>query len=368
MDKETILLISFDYDESAYWLECFKKGLESEAFKKNFIVKMVNKIPPEKEIQDKIIVIFEGSYEWDTEKLEFLHRNNAKIIIAESMEKPLKYNFCHSMVFGLKESIVNCIDYLCAANRKNIILLGISPRSNADKVKRRTFTDYIETLDGVNGTCVKSQDSIHEGVKEFVRTLKPNENNAVICVNDTVACCLEKHMLDNGFSLPEDLFIIGMGNTQLARYMQVPITSVSFDYTQMGRQTAKLITKVQKIEPNQTITISLNCDLVVRESTACIKDEKKSNNNAIPYIQSKGYFEDDVTRNILLVERMLQNCDDKDRHIIYGLACGERMEKISEDIGLTDRSVRYRIKNIVDMLRVNSKKEAAEFFRKIIKK
>ena len=242
-------------------------------------------------------------------------------------------------VFELEETLRRCVSLFRASGRERTALLGLNPFSVADTVKAAAFDEKSDIIFADNG--------IEECVKTFVDNLAQSGYDSVICSNDTVAVCLVKLMLKKGFSLPDSLYIVGMGNSYVGSEISVPLTGITFDYRKMGEMAVRLYHNLRTCHLPCHMIASLPCGLVVR-SSAPIDTEKTVNQKEFSFeMNDSGYFSGHTVSEIINIEAMFQDSDDIDREIILGVARGADCDSIAERIFLSGRAVRYRLAKIV---------------------
>ena len=83
-------------------------------------------------------------------------------------------------------------------------------------------------------------------IKDFSRIVEKLKNRlrgctACVCYNDEVAHELTRRMLQNGKKIPEDLSVVGIDNSDLARLNPVPLTSVGHPMEALGTRAAEMI-------------------------------------------------------------------------------------------------------------------------------
>jgi LacI family transcriptional regulator len=64
--------------------------------------------------------------------------------------------------------------------------------------------------------------------------------DAVFCYNDLTAVGVIRHLLSNGFRVPQDVAVIGCGNLRLSSYLEVPLSSIDQSTQQQGEEAAEL--------------------------------------------------------------------------------------------------------------------------------
>ena len=64
--------------------------------------------------------------------------------------------------------------------------------------------------------------------------------DAVFCYNDLSAVGASNRILGSGLRVPEDVAVIGCGNLRLATYLEVPLSTIDQDTSELGEQAAGL--------------------------------------------------------------------------------------------------------------------------------
>ena len=104
--------------------------------------------------------------------------------------------------------------------------------------------------------------------------------DGVFCFNDLIAIGAMKAILDAGLRIPQDIAVVGSGNTPNSDAMLVPLTSVNQDASTTGYCAAEnLLIQIEEKRPLRARNILLPCRLVVRASslrrTKAIAGKKK---------------------------------------------------------------------------------------------
>jgi len=88
---------------------------------------------------------------------------------------------------------------------------------------------------------------------------------AFVCVNDFRAAPLIRVLRDLGRRVPEDISLVGIGNTPWAQAVDPPLTSVCLGEAEMARMAILLN---DEPEPERTRVVRVDPELVVRQSVA----------------------------------------------------------------------------------------------------
>ena len=191
-------------------------------------------------------------------------------------------------VRGLKSSIVE-VDNVAAskATVQYLIDLGhqriahfAGPRYSMHSDERiegmrRAFSAQRLTFAATN--VVRAGAHLKDGYRaglEFFRDRSEEERpTAVTCYNDQVAIGLMRALRELGLHVPRDISVIGYDDIDMASYTAVPLTTVRVPKEEMGRRAAEiLIQQTEAPDAGKREKVSLEAELVVRESTRSLND------------------------------------------------------------------------------------------------
>lgn len=118
--------------------------------------------------------------------------------------------------------------------------------------------------------CVKcgnfTLESGYEKAKELF-TEHPDVDT-LICATDTMAVGAANWLKENGYQIPQQVQIAGMGDSFLGKIIEPKLTTVHFFYKTSGMESAKVL--VDLIESKETSfvhkEIKMGCKVVLRES------------------------------------------------------------------------------------------------------
>lgn len=118
---------------------------------------------------------------------------------------------------------------------------------------------WIDSLDLQDSSTVK--ESILKRLKGCT---------ACVCYNDEVAHMLTDICLEKGIRIPEDLSLISVDNSELARLNSVPLTSVAHPMEKLGRKAAESILKLIE-NPRSNASYLFSPQVEVRSSVKKIE-------------------------------------------------------------------------------------------------
>lgn len=96
----------------------------------------------------------------------------------------------------------------------------------------------------------------------------PNRPTAVFSMNDEMAIAAIKGFTDKGFTLPEDMSIIGFDDMEVSRYCIPPLSTISQPAEKMGEKAAELLLQLIESKIPETEEYILPYEFVIRESIA----------------------------------------------------------------------------------------------------
>lgn len=91
---------------------------------------------------------------------------------------------------------------------------------------------------------------------------------AIFCTNDIVAFAAWRTMVELGYSVPEDVSLVGFDDIEMSRLTVPALTTVAQDMRAIGRKATALLLRLMRGEQDTVDTISIAPHLVVRDSTA----------------------------------------------------------------------------------------------------
>ncbi|MCL4465532.1 MAG: LacI family transcriptional regulator [Chloroflexi bacterium] len=115
-----------------------------------------------------------------------------------------------------------------------------------------------------------SHTSIQAGYDQGERLLnRPDRPSAVFAANDLQAIGVMEACRQLGLRVPKDVSVVGLGDMEFSRYLQVPLTTMSQDRYQAGVKAAELLlARTADRMDAATQVVVLEPRLIVRESAA----------------------------------------------------------------------------------------------------
>ncbi len=360
--KKTIYLYTEPVIENAYWLSRLRSGISDFASERRY---SVSEAAPDSMQSGGLLLILGTKEEWLTSVCQrCLSLGILAFPVNASIPGDIKARA--TAVFSLERAVRDCVRYLAYLGSKRPMLVGLNHSSSADQLKRRIFTDEAEKLGITPLLLDDGTETLKATVESFRAVLGKTKADAVLCSNDTAAIILISELLGMGIPVGRSFPVIGMGNSHIGRRMTPSITTVDFDYYSLGREAARLYIYAERlpIEIEAEMSVSLPAPLIIRESTGntAFSDSGKQ---FLYTKQLNNYFGDGTSEKIIRLENYLQHCDEIDSELIF--CAEESYRSLSERLFASERTLKYRMSNILSVLGLASKNELKLSVEEILK-
>ncbi len=104
--------------------------------------------------------------------------------------------------------------------------------------------------------------------KDIAHKMVRAKITGVVAVNDLVGAYLLKAAIDCGISVPDELSIIGFDDLEMSKHLQVPLTTIKQDFSEIGRKAAELVIKKMGASEYDYEQIKLPVTIIERDSCA----------------------------------------------------------------------------------------------------
>jgi LacI family transcriptional regulator, galactose operon repressor len=165
-------------------------------------------------------------------------------------------------------------EHLVSLGRRHIAHIGGDQSSTAlDRTRgyRRVLEQHgRESEDNLVMVCSHFEETGDLAGYQCMQALLKKERrpDAVFCYNDLTAIGAMKAALDAGVRIPEDVAFVGCGNMRYSDYLQVPLSSVDQNTSELGRAAASLALAIERQSELPPRSILTEPRLVVRRSSA----------------------------------------------------------------------------------------------------
>lgn len=260
----------FLYIRMAIEKMCNEKNIE---FKSVYIDKLISEPTSKYKGINGIIAIGIFTNE-EIKKLECITKD---IIFVDSSPDEWKYD---SIVVNFKQGVLSALSYLENLGHKNIGYIGGRVIAHNDKEKKELFndrekiyTEYMKEKGNYKKEWIYKGEFTLEDGYELMKKMLENKNlpTAIFIASDPMAIGAYKAINEKGYSIPEDISIIGFDDIATAKFLTPSLTTVKVFVELMG-ETA-LNTILERLENSREISkkIVLPVKLIKRESCKSIK-------------------------------------------------------------------------------------------------
>ena len=342
-------IISEQVGLEGYWITDILDGIAKESLKKNITIVDYDGSPIElsNEAPRPIVLAIGYSMHWMEKTCEELKENNIHPILVNAdngliaeMIDPIG-----TVNFGIRRAVYEVLSYLIAIKRSKIAFFGAHLDTYSDDIKAEEFLRLCNfwDLDLGNKDIFRSDsiESCFDKIKPFLENY-----NAVFCSSDASAAYLIEKCKACGIRVPQDLAVIGFGNTRFSEKFSPSITTVENNYVELGRQAVKLHQLLQKNTDMNSASISVDCPIVFRHSTP---GSTPTNHPIVSKNEGKApsYEADPNFMRALMAEELLKNWDDIDKAIAFGLVNNKTVVSIADGLYISVSAVKYRIKKML---------------------
>lgn len=364
MKPKTVHLIIQPPTAHSYWTEIIIDSICQEASRREAQVLFHD--TPEAMLQAAphapgVLLVGHSKKWFDASAARLSEEGISPTLVSAYIAVDERYN---AVFFSLPTAVREALAYLKHTGHPRVAFLGINPDSPADCAKVEAFDAAVEELElpgclNIPGGKRSIQGCVETLLAQF------EQFDSALCANDPVAFCLIERMHQEGLKVPEDLFLIGMGNSRFGSIYHTPVTSIAFDYQELGRQAVHLYMMTGGDTSGIRWRMSLPCKLLVRETTAYIQEGARGSIAQADGEPLASYYTDPDVHFFNQVEGVLQHCDEWDYRILQALMTGATYQQISQTVHFSERSIKYRVKKLISRANVETRAELCQLLQPI---
>lgn len=217
--------------------------------------------------QDGIILL---GTEFDTANIQMIREIKAPVVV---LDNSMQYENIDSVVMANTGVAALAVSYLYDLGHRKI---GYFQTSVSISNFAERYSGYLETLSRLGLTppppvlLTPTLQGAYEDMKKHLQTGAYIPEGAVFADNDTIAIGALRALQEAGYSIPEDISIIGVDDIPFSSMTVPPLTTIRIARSLMGIQTVRLLRSRIK-NPGPFIHLLITGELVVRGSTAPVK-------------------------------------------------------------------------------------------------
>ena len=203
------------------------------------------------------------------ESLKNIIPDNIPVVLVETTQDNPYYS---TINIDNENGVKEAIEYLVKLGHRKIGFIGdtITTAVRLAGYKAALAQNNIEYSDSL--VCIDNARFEKGGYDKMLNLLNRKEKpTAVFCVNDTMAIGAVKAAKVKGLKIPDDISVIGFDDINIIPYLEVPLTTVRQPKGEVGNISVSVLMKMIKNKNSFMQNIVLKPELIVRESTAKIK-------------------------------------------------------------------------------------------------
>lgn len=298
------------------------------------------------------IIIIGATYTWlkeQVKKVKALGRH--PILVSNQPSGAFKGDYSYVSV-DLRATVEDVLTVFKECNKTKTALLGVNPSSLADIGRAESFIQNCSSKD-----IFFNHQSLEETAKEFMGVME--NYDSVICVNSFATATLLRQLRLVGKN-EESLLIASQNYSEiLSGYDNIIAAHYNFDE---HLDAASNIYKFIKQNPYLSgMRATIKHRLILPQSLSNMGQVEREQENDV---EENRFFSDNFLKKLSKSELLLKKCDYVDRQIIDLLIKNYKYSFIAEKCFISEYTVKYRIKNMMEICGISSKGEFVEFLNK----
>ena len=259
----------------------------------------------------------------------------------------------NTVTVNFHQAMERLSSYLGSGSRKKTILFGVNPMSAGDAMKGKCFSTIFP-----GGRIFRNEKDLRSSVKEVLQQI--DRIDSVICCNGLVGVLLCRELITHGVRVPDDVWIIGFGNTAIGRLQEPSITGIDCDYYSVGRHAVKACMLLKRNPKLASISMTIDFSIFPGGSTGLREDPGSDFDRSLKVVTETGstsFYEDDDIRDLIRLEELFSQCRKCDAGILKGVEEGIRYSDLAESLNMSENTLKYRIRRMIDLSASDSRQE-----------
>lgn len=264
-------------------------------------------------------------------------------------------------------SMRRLVEILSARGLSRVALYGVNPQSVSDEARQEGYLTARAREGAGKG---KSDVFFNNGSLEncfeiFLR--RSGEYDAAICVNEFAAVSLARRLARRDPERAKSLLIVSCADGWLSQFYEGRILAVKGNFAARAKAAVTLLENLRKNPYLSHIIMMIRWDFSLLDgaATPAPAAHRREKAPALP-ADPDVFYEDRELNDMMLLEKLLDGCEDPDYDIIRLLLRGEPYEKIAETCFLTESAIKYRVKKMVRVCCVQGRKELTDLLRRYL--
>ena len=338
------ILIEESYSENSRYYKLLE-GITSVAKKKHLeigIYKSCDELPSE----CRVAILICQSLKWSTDRISELNAKNIHPLVFGFQYLDTMYRYS-SIAPNYTKLAYMLTKFVVSENHGKTAVLGYNEDSLPDRLKYIGIKYAVDEMK-CEYTLFRNEGNVFACLDNFEAGCADIKN--IICCNDNIAVALYAkypHLL-------KDRRIGSCSGLKISEYFENPYPVCRINYYEAGVQLAMLYRFLTKENIIYSTVMTFDIDFI-------------SNGEPIPSFELPSaeiysnveidFYGDDSLRDMENLDKMLMSSDDVDIRILADIVNGKTYDTIAEELYMATNTVKYRVKKMMDVAAVSSKKD-----------
>lgn len=340
------------------WGKSFIDIIKAQAQRKQYIIDTV--YDAEDVRRDSVIVILAVDKLWIENALDIIGAQSSRLLLVYGVTNK-SYEYISHLAADQQVITQQCLNLLHENGKKRTAFFGLQENDTSDQLKAITFLRNFPDTDvyTVKGNPNECFDMLISALDKY---------DSIICSNDVMAIYLIGRLRSLGINIPERLELIGNGNLWLSSHVTPQLTTVSCNYAAVATLALQICENLYGFDKLGSINVSIGTQLIQRESTGAkaVTEATESfsaqKRGEYPTVDSS-VFSPEIS-DIVRLDRALSSFTKNQRTILKRWIEGASAEQISDEIFISEDTVKYHLKSIYKLLGIHSKNELLKLANK----
>lgn len=337
------------------WCENLKQSLVAELKKKRIRFSFCEELSAVSE-KDTIFLIA-SDHAWTEHTIRRLNsRNIQPILICNQLDviDALNYSCVCSDIYG---SMKNIFALLKNSGKKHPAIYGINESSMSDSSRLVCIENLSQEFLFPYRTFY-NHGSLSDCFEQFFAKIE--NYDSVICANDFAAISFIKHLEERAPEKRNELLIFSCAKSELSELYRGRIISPKTNYHDFGKAAVYISEKSNKHPFISNMVIRIASPIDTKDTTTIAPEYKVAEISTT----TDEFYQDAEIVEMIAMEKLLCRCDHVDKQIINFLLQKRNYDEIGELCFLSESSVKYRIRRIIEDCGFESKDEMLRIAKK----
>ncbi len=342
---------------SSYWCSQYLRGINHEAKRKNIeTVTISDTSKLEKAENGRDVAILIGTtLSWLYDTVRSLRRKKIHAVVLSAGRGQNLGSGVSFVSMDYDDAFDKLSRYLVSIDRTKAALFAPDPDSSIDQNKSTAFLNSDKTRKPAdiyyfNATLDDACRNLYDNIDSY---------NAVICANHISQVVLSKFLSEQGVKVPDDIHIAFFGDSDVDRNKSDEHTLLKIKAVEAGKLAIRCVRLLAGYPDLSSISMNVRCDIITNEGIVELEGDA-AQKAEVPAAKVKTHSH---IGNALMLEKILCNCDRVDIEILEGILRKESYSKIAARVHISENTIGYRIKRLMQFAKTNSKEEMLNALR-----